>query len=361
MSDEKAIYWLTQVGGWFGFILLILFQNFSEGNVDVGIVKVLIVNFILGIGLSHFMRHIIVQFGMLQMKVLRVIRRVILLSFIFGILASLIYALISDFFFVDVEQILAPPYTLILQLIFPFTIIFLFWNILYFASIYLKNYEREEVKNLRLTASINEVELNNLRAQLNPHFMFNALNSIRALVDENPTQAKKSITQMSNILRNSLVSGRKKFVEMSEELRMVQDYLSLEKIRFEERLQFEIDIPEELYKSSIPPLLVQTLVENAVKHGISNLPEGGKIWIHAQNSEDGNLIIKVCNSGKFDLLKPRRKDSNGIGLTNSRRRLNLLFGDKASLEIYNEDDRVICKVTMPLVTNQYLNHENNNH
>jgi len=293
--------------------------------------------------------------------VLRVMRRVVVLSFIFGILASFIYALISDIFFMDVEQILAPPYTLILQLIFPFTIIFLFWNILYFASIYLKNYEREEVKNLRLTASMNEVELNNLRAQLNPHFMFNALNSIRALIDENPNQAKKSITQMSNILRNSLVSGRKKFVEMSEELRMVQDYLSLEKIRFEERLSFEIEIPEELFKASIPPLLVQTLVENGVKHGISNLPEGGKIWIHAQNVGDSNLIIKVCNSGKYDPLKPRRKDSHGIGLTNSRRRLNLLFADKASLEIFNEDDKVICKITMPLLINQFTTHENDNY
>ncbi len=348
MSDEKAIYWLSQTAGWFGFILLILFQSLLEGNADIGIVKVLILNFVLGIGLSHAMRHIIVQYGLLQMKVLKVIWRIILLSVGFGILASLVYASISDLFFPDVDPILAPPYLIVLQLIFPFTIIFLFWNILYFASIYLKNYEREEIINLRLTASINEVELNNLRAQLNPHFMFNALNSIRALVDENPVQAKKSITQMSNILRNSMISGRRRFLELSEELKVVKDYLSLEKIRFEERLQFEIDVPGDLHHLPIPPLLIQTLAENAIKHGISHLPEGGKIWVYAAKEGEKELIIKVCNSGKYDPLQRKRNDSHGIGLTNSRRRLKLLYGERAQLQIFNEDDRVICKVNLPI-------------
>jgi sensor histidine kinase YesM len=359
MSDEKAIYWLSQVGGWFGFVLLILFQSLIEGNVDVGIVKVLILNFVIGIGLSHTMRYIIVQYGMLEMKVLRVMVRVVLLSVVFSILASLIYASISDLFFTDVEPILVPPYLIILQLIFPFSIIFLFWNILYFAAIYLKNYEREEVKNLRLTASITEVELNNLRSQLNPHFMFNALNSIRALVDENPVQAKKSITQMSNILRNSMIAGKKRFVELSEELKVVKDYLGLEKIRFEERLQFEIKVPPELYHTPIPPLLIQTLAENAIKHGISHLPEGGKIGVYASETPEGKVEIRVCNSGRYDPFEKRRNDSHGIGLTNSRRRLNILYGDHATLQITNEAEGVVCTVVLPLekhISHLYENH-----
>jgi len=148
MSDEKALYWLSQVVGWFGYILLILFTNLVSGNIAVGIVKVLIVNFVLGVGLSHLMRYVIVKSGLLKTKIYRLLPRLLLLSIATGILATLIYGLISDLFFTDVDPILVAPYSIIIELIIPFITFFLFWNILYFAAIYLKNYEREEVKNL---------------------------------------------------------------------------------------------------------------------------------------------------------------------------------------------------------------------
>lgn len=346
MSDEKALYWLSQVTGWFGYILLILFQNVVTGHVDVGIVKVLIVNFILGIGLSHGMRYVIVSSGMLKTKIYRLLPRVIFLSIFTGVLAALIYASISDLFFSDVEPILELENTIVIELIVPFITIFLFWNILYFAAIYLKNYEREEVKNLRLTASMNEVELNNLRSQMNPHFIFNALNSIRALVDENPVLAKRSITQMSHILRSSLASGKRKFVSLKEEMKVVKDYLQLESIRYEERLNFSLDVNTEYENCSIPPLLIQTLVENAIKHGIAKLPAGGHIKIIVESSENELLKISVANSGRL-ADKPSEDDSTGIGLANTKRRLKLLYGSAAKLKIFNEEDEVICEVLIP--------------
>jgi len=346
MSDEKALYWLSQVAGWFGYILLILFQNLVVGNVDVGIVKVLIVNFVLGIGLSHFMRYVIVQSGLLKTKIYRLLPLLILLSIVTGILAALIYGLISDLFFVDVKPILEAPYAIIIELIIPFITIFLFWNILYFAAIYLKNYEREEVKNLRLTASINEVELNNLRSQMNPHFIFNALNSIRALVDENPILAKKSITQMSHILRSSLASGKKKFVSIGEEMKVVKDYLELEKIRYEERLSFSFSIGPGLENCLIPPLLIQTLIENAIKHGIANLPSGGSVSVRVETSEQERLKISVVNTGRLSDSNVSH-DSTGVGLENSKRRLKLLYGAEAKLTIYNQGNEVVCEVRIP--------------
>ena len=346
MSDEKALYWLSQVVGWFGYILLILFQNLVVGNVDVGIVKVLIVNFILGVGLSHLMRYIIVSSGLLKTKIYRLLPRLILLSIATGILAALVYGLISDLFFLDVDPILKMPYIIIIELIIPFITIFLFWNILYFAAIYLKNYEREEVKNLRLTASMNEVELNNLRSQMNPHFIFNALNSIRALVDENPLLAKRSITQMSHILRSTLAAGKKKFVSIGEEMKVVKDYLELEKIRYEERLNFSFQVSPEYENCSIPPLLIQTLVENAIKHGIAHLPSGGKVFVQINLIEGDLLKISVANTGR--LSKPSVfNDSTRVGLENTRRRLKLLYGEKAGLNIYNQGDEVICVVLIP--------------
>ncbi|MGB6035862.1 MAG: histidine kinase [Cryomorphaceae bacterium] len=354
MSDEKALYWLSQVAGWFGYILLILFTNLVAGNMAVGIVKVLIVNFILGVGLSHFMRYIIVKSGLLKTKIYRLLPRLILLSIVTGVLAALIYGLISDFFFADVEDILEAPYTIIIELIIPFITIFLFWNILYFAAIYLKNYEREEVKNLRLTASMNEVELNNLRSQLNPHFIFNALNSIRALVDENPILAKKSITQMSHILRSSLASGKRKFVTIGEEMKVVKSYLELEKIRYEERLIFSLSIGPDMENCLIPPLLIQTLVENAIKHGIANLPTGGSISVHVEPVEGESLKISVKNTGKLSDSNVSHA-STGVGLENSKRRLKLLYGDKAKLKIYNRGNEVICEVLIPNKTTNVKN------
>jgi hypothetical protein len=348
MSDEKALYWLTQVIGWFLFVLLILFQNFLLGQVDVGIVSFLIVNYIIGIGLSHFMRYVILQFGMLRMKIYQVLPRILLLSVGTGVSAAILIGTISDLFFKDAEQIMVMPFNLLLELVVPFTVVFLIWNILYFATIYLKNYEKEEVKNLRLEASMNEVELGNLRSQLNPHFIFNALNSIRALVDENPNEAKAGITKMSSILRSSLASGRKQFVTLEEEMKTVHAYLDLEKIRFEERLNYSFDIPAELNSVQLPPMLIQTLVENAIKHGISDLPLGGDVIIDARKLNEALLEIRVMNSGKYDPIRRKKSTSNGIGLTNSRRRLQLLYGTKSNIAIYNEGDRVICDITIPL-------------
>jgi LytS/YehU family sensor histidine kinase len=235
--------------------------------------------------------------------------------------------------------------------------VFLIWNVLYFATIYLKNYEKEEIKNLRLSASMNEVELGNLRSQLNPHFMFNALNSIKALIDENPEQAKVSVTKMSNILRSSLTSGKKRLVSLEEEIKVVRDYLDLEKIRFEERLNYRFEIPEALGQVQVPPLLLQTLVENAVKHGIGQLPKGGEVLVSAKALQDGYTELNVINTGKYN---PFKKTSNGtgIGLTNSRRRLKLIYGENAYIEIYSTNENVVCSVVLPVKPKLFVHDEN---
>ena len=124
-----------------------------------------------------------------------------------------------------------------------------------------------------------EIELNNLKSQLNPHFIFNALNSIRALVDENPSKSKQAINQLSNILRNSLASDKKGLTKFEDELKIVKDYLGLESIRFEERLKTEFEIHPDSQKFLVPPLMIQTLVENGIKHGISKLTPGGVIQL----------------------------------------------------------------------------------
>lgn len=358
MSDEKAIYWLTQIIGWFLFILLILFQNMLTRSVDVGILGFLALNFFVGLGLSHLMRTAIVKFGMLKMKIYKVLPRIILLSVITGVVATLIISVSEAVIYKSAHVDFSVSPMVLIELIIPFTMVFLIWNVLYFATIYLKNYEREEIKNLRLAASVTEVELQNLRAQLNPHFMFNALNSIRALVDENPSQAKQSITQMSNILRSGLTSIKRMFVTIEEEMKVVSDYLDLEKIRFEERLNYRFSIPNNLYKVLIPPLLVQTLVENAVKHGIGKLPQGGDIYVSIRETENEMIELQVINTGSLSYKANPADNHTGIGLLNSKRRLSLLYGENSSIDITNSENKVICTVIFPIKTKKKFQDEN---
>lgn len=359
MSDEKALYWLTQIVGWFLFIMLILFQNVLAGSVDTGIWKFLVINFAIGLGLSHFMRFVILSYGMLKMKVASVLILGAVLSVLTAIVATILIYAFQAFVF-QYEQSIPLSWGVFLELVLPFMVVFLIWNILYFAANYLKNYEREEIKNLRLSASVTEVELMNLRSQLNPHFMFNALNSIRALIDENPGQAKKAVTQMSNILRNSLTSGRHQLIPLEAEIKVVTDYLELEKIRFEERLYYAFTIPVDLMKIEIPPLLLQTIVENAVKHGVGTQQNGGKIEISARLISPAIFELTVFNTGKFIPNKIDSDQNTGIGLINSRRRLKLLYGNKAHIELKNTTEGVSCNVTLPVNPKTETHEEYNN-
>lgn len=362
MNTEKNIYWLLQVSGWLGFITLILIQNLMLDNVTWGIVKVLALNFFLGIFLSHLMRTIWVEGNFLKRKIRQNIPLIILFSLMFGFLAAAGYAVVSDFFFTDVQSFISNPFSLILELIFPYTLVFLFWNILYIAAIFLKNYEKEEIKNLRLTSALNEAELHHLKSQLNPHFMFNAMNSIRALIDENPVLAKKSITQLSSLLRNTLAVGRKKFLPLSQELKVVLDYLQLEKIRYESRLNFDIDYPADLADIEVPALLLQTLVENGIKHGISTLPEGGVLKISAERTADGHwCLLRIINSGSLNNAEKPDSEGMGIGLDNTKKRLKLCYDYQAKIDIYNRENTVVCEVYIPLKTTLIKNYEHTDH
>jgi LytS/YehU family sensor histidine kinase len=223
-----------------------------------------------------------------------------------------------------------------------YAFIFFLWSVIYFIYNYLERYN----KSLKLEATVKEIELNNLKAQLNPHFIFNAMNSIRALVDENPTKSKQAITQLSNILRNSLASDKKGLTKFEDELKIVMDYLSLESIRFEERLHTEYQIAQGSNDFWVPPFMIQTLVENGIKHGISQLTEGGTIILRTIIVDD-ELKIQISNSGHY--VNGRKR---GLGLTNTVQRLKLLYGDAAYLRISNEKNNlVLTEVKIPHLYN----------
>jgi len=224
---------------------------------------------------------------------------------------------------------------------FFYWIVFFLWTVFYFSYHYFAQYNA----SLKYEASMVQIELNNLKSQLNPHFIFNALNSIRALVDENPVKSKQAINQLSNIIRNILASDKTGLIKFGDELRVVKDYLGLESIRFEERLKTEFEIDPGSFKFQVPPLMIQTLVENGIKHGISRLTQGGIVQVKTI-VKDNTLKVQIRNSGQ--LLNGMKRSSSGLGLKNTIQRLKLIYGDEASFRIVNESDNfVLTELTIP--------------
>ncbi len=331
--NKQKLYWICQIGGWslYGIV------NLMGYSYTRTITQILLIGEIFQVGFfmlsTHLLRLHIKRRDWFSLPWNRLLPRLLLSTF----LLSLTNSTIS---YILVTSISSRQATDLFALIFVSLIIYFLWVSIYFVFHYFESYR----KTLQYEATMNEIELNSLKSQLNPHFIFNALNSIRALVDENPSKSKDAITQLSNILRNSLALDKNRLVDFNDEIRTVRDYLALETIRFEERLKTDLQIhpSSELYK--VPPMMIQTLVENGIKHGVSNLKKGGKIEI-STDVKDSMFIIRIRNSGHY--LNGTSK-STGYGLDNTRKRLKLIYGDQASFHIDNEvKGTVLTEIRIP--------------
>jgi LytS/YehU family sensor histidine kinase len=205
------------------------------------------------------------------------------------------------------------------------------WASIYIGFHFLKERRRAEKESWRLAAALSRARLDALRTRANPHFLFNALNSLRGLIDESSPRAQDAVTRLASILRYSLSTDANVTVPFGTELNAVTDYLELELLRFEDRLSVHKQIQPEVLDRPIPPMLLQTLVENAVKYGASQNPGISELFIFAAiDPGDGRLCIRVDNTGH---LRMDESCSKGIGLRNARERLHRLFGNDAELKI----------------------------
>lgn len=222
----------------------------------------------------------------------------------------------------------------------------LIWAIIYFAWHYFRLAQTARVERYRSEMAARDAQLNTLKGQINPHFMFNALNNIRALMLEDVPRSREALLRLSELLRYSMAMTEKREVALREEIRVINDFLILNKIQYEDRLNYRIEVDESLNNAVIPPMIIQILVENSVKHGVSARPEGGEVAVSVGQS-DGQLWIEVSNTGKWVAPTSARSDSTGIGLPNVRRRLRLIYGDDARFHIRQEDDQVIARIEIP--------------
>ncbi len=295
--------------------------------------------------MSHVMRGVIKAVGLLKRHVNVQLVGFVLVSFGFSVIVGTLETYTSMLFNLEYkeEEKFDVLQKIISNLFTSFIYLFI-WNCIYFIYHYVAETRKNQVDNLKLEALVKSLELKTIKSHINPHFIFNALNSIRALIDEDPSRARQAVTGLSKILRSSMQSDQQEIISLEKELDIVKDYLALEFIRFEDRLKLVYQIEEETLDNPIPPMMLQTLVENAIKHGIGKTIEGGEIIVTTKVFAD-RYELKVVNSGKLNLTEGHE----GFGLASTANRLHLIFGDKASFSINQIDpEHVEAKAIIPL-------------
>jgi len=201
----------------------------------------------------------------------------------------------------------------------------------------------KELERERAVKLATEAQLASLESRIHPHFLFNTLNSISSLIPEDPARAERLVEQMAALLRFSLDANESGLVPLERELKIVGDYLEIERARFGDRLRYQIDVPAELNQSQIPPLALQTLVENSVKYAIAPDRAGGEIRITAARS-NGACRLEVSDSGPAFRLE---SSPAGHGLDNLKGRLSTLFGSQAALTLERAGGRNKLTLSVP--------------
>ncbi|HMN04925.1 MAG TPA: histidine kinase [Flavobacteriales bacterium] len=344
----KALYWATQVVAWLGYMLLLGLPSWMESGFTLRFAQVTLSMAAIGILSSHALRALYKEWRWLDLGMGGLLIRMLVGALVLGFMAALLQVALHDVAYRAAAPLITGPPRRLVEVLLGWVLQLFLWQVVYVAYHYVVSNRVEKLRSLRLEAANREGQLANLRSQLNPHFMFNALNSIRALIEEDPERAKRSITQLSAILRNAMATVKRRTVPLGEEIDTVKAYLALEGVRYEERLRVHFDMDPAVERAPVPPMMLQTLVENAVRHGIAKVKQGGEVFISAAPWE-GGMLLTVRNTGHY---KEGGQAGSGIGLRNTRQRLHHLYGGKARMEIRNEDGMVICELRLPLETEQ---------
>jgi two-component system LytT family sensor kinase len=340
INRNKIIYWFLQFVGWmfYGLLLFLAASNLSSFKWTIAFSLNLLFSVGFGILISHQMRIQVLAKSLVKINQFSTLVKLLLIAAVFSFIYVLTTKLASSFLAFSFSN------WDILSLLVNWAsvfVVFNFWLALYFIFLLFEETQRKEIHNIILNATQIELELQNLRSQLNPHFLFNSLNSIRALVEVDPKKSKEAINLLSSLLRSSLTVNKSTLVTIEKEMEMVEAYLKLEKIRFEERLEIKIHIAEELLNVNIPAFTIQTLVENAIKHGISKLMHGGVIEINLLK-ENNQLKLLVSNSGTLGT-----ETDLGIGLSNLKKRLQIQYGSNFKFNL-KQMEMVVVEVLISL-------------
>jgi sensor histidine kinase YesM len=346
LKKNISLYWKCQIIGWglVSFYWLYISLNRDDYSIFIAICNY-ILDITIGITLTHIYKRLAVRYNWYLLGIKKLlfilIPTILLLAFSYMILVNLKfyyfweYVANQNFGFVKTLLDWDPVFVTGLRLMS-----------IWLLSYHLYNYHKRELHiskaNAQLVTAAKQAQLDSLLTQLNPHFLFNCMNSIKSLIIENPSSARRSIDLLSDLLRSSLDQKDNDLITINEELQLVRDYFELEKIRYENRLEYVINVESRLEANKIPKFSVQLLVENAIKHGIDKYIQGGCISISISSKDDFIQII-VENPGKI-MLNP----SKGIGLKNLNERLYILFDGKAHFVIEEKaENKVAVTIIIP--------------
>ena len=325
--------------------MLVLSAPMVDQRITYKLVGLGVVAALAGIFVTHIFREVIRRAGWLKLTVEKALPKFLVGVLLTCLAGALIRILMVDFLdFLSLARGKASFLSRVMGLTLENGLTIIPWTLIYYFYHYIESSRKQQLDTLKLEALVKELELKTIKAHINPHFIFNALNSIRALIDENPVRARAAVTELSNILRSSMQAEKLETVTFEKELNIVKDYLALEYIRFEDRLQVEYDIDEDTLDQPIPPMMLQTLVENAIKHGISRQVDGGKVRIISDFKENFHELV-ILNTGRLN----GSRNADGFGLASTKNRLQLLFGQKANFDIREVNGNTVeARVLIPV-------------
>jgi two-component system, LytTR family, sensor kinase len=339
-------YWACQAGGWTGAWIITLLHLVTEpGHKYEPAASLHSAGVFLSLAaFSHLYRVFIKMNNWRALGWPQLLPRAVTGAFVIAIAHALIVSMIlsRDLARISGREIMADAHVALFAL--GNLVLISAWSAVYFGYHFQVDFQKMQVDQLRLQVALREAEHRALSAQVNPHFLFNSLNTVRALIDESPEKAREAVTQLARVFRASLNTSRKDLITLREEMETVRAYLSLERARFEDQLIIRDDIPDDVLESRLPPFLLQTLIENAIKYGVGNKPSS-EISYGAHLDENG-LNLRVTNPGRLIsspqiTTSPARNGATRVGLENSRLRLQLLFGPHAFLHLTCLNDSVI--------------------
>ncbi len=349
IGNTPYLYWKCQLVGW--SLASLYWAYIFYFKQDYSIFHT-ITNFIfdvfIGVSLTHVYKLILKkseQKSFTKSRIIQLTVSILVLAILFMLLNNLkwhIYwntvkggnfNLVKSLFFWD------PPLITGLRLM---TI----WVLAYHLYHYYTQQIALTANNAELSILAKQIQLDHLSNQLNPHFLFNSLNSVKSLISENPAKARRSIDLLSDLLRSSIYT-KEPLITIEDELQLIYDYIELEKLRFEERLQLKVTVDKTLLGCKIPSLCIQTLIENGLKHGIQDSVKGGTIMLSIEQKL-GNIEIRVQNPGQI-VIGEIPKNAN-LGLNNLKKRLYLQYKEKASFTLI-EEPKGLVKATIVIPFN----------
>lgn len=342
-------FWTFQLLGWLFFLLIQTLSFGLQGHAIAKSLALSAITSVIGLVITTLLRQIYLSRPFQSLSAYKV--------FLFGVLTCLLATFVMELLVIiglkkasigSVGSILDLLQNEILTHYFQLLPLLFIWTLLYYTIKYFRRFSVSELEMLRLQASLKEAELNTLKGQINPHFMFNSLNNIKALMLEDVDAAREGIISLAEVLRYSLSDIQKNKVPLEIELSIVNSFIVLAKLHYEDKLKVNIDISEQCRACTIPVMALQMMVENAIKHGIAEQPKGGELKITAR-LEAENLILQVTNPGQ--LVKEggniKSDESTGTGVRNITQRIALIYGANAKFELQQLHNEVISTLSLP--------------